>query len=90
MGEGLRIDEGVHPWTFRTVRGGVRVRTAQTWTGAQPEADVPTARGALQAGLDAWLHDLGTTAGARAHGRAPADRLGAPTASAPGTASSGR
>jgi uncharacterized membrane protein len=62
VGEGLRIDEGVHLWTFRKVPGGVRVHTEETWTGAQVEADVPTATAALGAGLEAWLRDLRATA----------------------------
>ncbi|WP_079142660.1 SRPBCC family protein [Streptomyces sp. LUP30] len=62
VGEGLRIDEGVHLWTFTEVDGGVRVHTEETWTGAQVEADVPMATAALAAGLEAWLHDLKTTA----------------------------
>ncbi|MDC0769568.1 SRPBCC family protein [Streptomyces sp. HD] len=72
IGEGLRIDEGVHLWTFRKVKGGVHVHTEETWTGAQVEADVPTATAALGAGLEAWLHDLKTTA------EAHADRAGRP------------
>ncbi|MFJ8782732.1 SRPBCC family protein [Streptomyces sp. NPDC102476] len=64
VGEGLRIDEGVHLWTFRKVRGGVHVHTEETWAGAQVEADVPTATAALGAGLEAWLRDLKSTAGA--------------------------
>ncbi|MER6414499.1 SRPBCC family protein [Streptomyces humidus] len=62
IGEGLRIDEGVHLWTFTETDHGVRVHTEETWTGAQVEADVPTATAALGAGLEAWLHDLKTTA----------------------------
>ncbi|MDR6979821.1 uncharacterized protein YndB with AHSA1/START domain [Streptomyces sp. 3330] len=62
IGQGLRIDEGVHLWTFTEVEGGVRVHTEETWTGAQVEADVPTATAALGAGLEAWLHDLRTAA----------------------------
>ncbi|MEV6128549.1 SRPBCC family protein [Streptomyces violaceusniger] len=62
IGEGLSIDEGVHVWTFTKVRGGVRVHTEETWTGAQVEADVPTATEALGGGLEAWLRDLKTTA----------------------------
>ncbi|MPY53112.1 SRPBCC family protein, partial [Streptomyces acidicola] len=65
LGEGLRIDEGVHLWTFEKVKGGVRVHTEETWTGAQVEADVPTATAALGAGLEAWLRDLKVTAEAR-------------------------
>ncbi|MEV4177511.1 SRPBCC family protein [Nonomuraea sp. NPDC049709] len=30
IGAGLRIDEGVHLWTFTRVKGGVRVHTAET------------------------------------------------------------
>ncbi|MEU6800110.1 SRPBCC family protein [Streptomyces neyagawaensis] len=66
VGAGLRIDEGVHLWTFEKVEGGVRVRTEETWTGAQVEADVPTATAALGAGLEAWLRDLKAAAEGRA------------------------
>ncbi|MFG3717194.1 SRPBCC family protein [Streptomyces massasporeus] len=69
IGEGLRIDEGVHLWTFREVEGGVRVHTEETWTGDQVEADVPTATQALGQGLEAWLRDLKATAEARSGGR---------------------
>jgi hypothetical protein len=62
IGDGLRIDEGVHLWTFTKVKGGVHVHTEETWTGPQVEADVPTATAALGAGLEAWLHDLKTAA----------------------------
>lgn len=62
IGEGLRIDEGVHLWTFEKVKGGVRVHTEETWTGAQVEADVPTATAALGWGLETWLRDLKTAA----------------------------
>ncbi|WP_454320862.1 SRPBCC family protein [Streptomyces phaeoluteigriseus] len=65
-GEGLRIDEGVHLWTFTEVKGeGVHVHTEETWTGAQVEADVPTATAALGWGLETWLSDLETAAEAR-------------------------
>ncbi|MFI0140369.1 SRPBCC family protein [Streptomyces luteogriseus] len=69
IGAGLRIDEGVHLWTFREVKGGVRVHTEETWTGDQVEADVPTATEALGQGLEAWLRDLKATAEARSGGR---------------------
>ncbi|WP_344367983.1 SRPBCC family protein [Streptomyces indiaensis] len=69
IGAGLRIDEGVHLWTFRKVQGGVRVHTEETWTGDQVEADVPTATEALGRGLDTWLRDLKATAEARSGGR---------------------
>ena len=58
IGEGLSIDNGVHVWTFTEVRGGVLVRTEETWTGDQVEADVPTSTRYLGAGLEAWLTDL--------------------------------
>ncbi|MFJ9950249.1 SRPBCC family protein [Kitasatospora sp. NPDC091207] len=66
IGEGLRID-GVHVWNFTKVRGGVRVSTEETHTGAQVEADVPTATRILREGLESWLRDLKTTAEAAAH-----------------------
>ena len=69
VGEGLRIDEGVHLWRFEKVGDGVRVHTEETWTGAQVEADVPTATAALAWGLDGWLRDLKQAAETRADGR---------------------
>ncbi|GGK71641.1 hypothetical protein Sme01_26210 [Sphaerisporangium melleum] len=65
VGQGLRIDEGVHVWTFTKVKGGVRVHTVETWTGAQVEADVRTATAALGAGLELWLRELKTAAEGR-------------------------
>ncbi|MFD7507343.1 SRPBCC family protein [Streptomyces sp. NPDC059850] len=65
VGDGLRIDEGVHLWTFTKVKGGVRVHTDETWTGDQVEADVPMATEALGAGLEQWLRDLKATAEAQ-------------------------
>ncbi|MCQ4212650.1 SRPBCC family protein, partial [Streptomyces longispororuber] len=56
-GEGLHID-GVHVWTFTAVRGGVLVRTEETHTGPQVDADVPAATELLRQGLEAWLRDL--------------------------------
>lgn len=65
IGEGLRIDEGVHVWNFTKVKGGVRVQTEETWTGDQVEADVPLATQMLGAGLEQWLRELKTAAEAR-------------------------
>ncbi|MFF0968856.1 SRPBCC family protein [Streptomyces sp. NPDC003703] len=65
-GEGLHID-GVHVWNFTEVRGGVLVRTEETHTGPQVDADVPTATAILRQGLEQWLLDLKSTAEARAH-----------------------
>ncbi|MER5972660.1 SRPBCC family protein [Streptomyces sp. NPDC002055] len=66
VGEGLRID-GIHAWSFTKVKGGVRVRTEETHSGAQVEADVPTATGILREGLEAWLRNLKSAAEARTH-----------------------
>lgn len=66
IGEGLRID-GVHVWNFTEVEGGVRVSTEETHTGAQVEADVPTATKILREGLEAWLRNLKSAAEARGH-----------------------
>ncbi|MEU4827567.1 SRPBCC family protein [Actinomadura sp. NPDC023710] len=66
IGDGVRIDEGVHLWTFTRVREGVRVHTEETWTGDQVEADVPRATEILGQGLEAWLADLKAAAEARA------------------------
>jgi uncharacterized membrane protein len=68
IGTGLRIDRGVHVWTFTRVAGGVLVRTEESWTGAQIEADPATAIQYLAPGLDAWLAALKSTAEARACG----------------------
>ncbi|MFJ8920738.1 SRPBCC family protein [Streptomyces sp. NPDC102415] len=65
-GDGIHIDEGTHVWTFTEVRGGVLVRTEETWTGEQAEADVPTSTEALGAGLEIWLKDLKAAAESRA------------------------
>lgn len=65
IGKGLRIDRGVHVWTFTPIRGGVLVRTEETHVGDQIETDVPLATDFLGKGLEAWLHDLKTTAEAR-------------------------
>ncbi|WP_072806189.1 SRPBCC family protein [Rhodococcoides yunnanense] len=62
LGDGLSIDNGVHVWNFSEVDGGVLVRTEETWTGAQVDADVPTSTMFLGAGLEAWLNDLKATA----------------------------
>ncbi|MGK3201467.1 SRPBCC family protein [Amycolatopsis sp. MEPSY49] len=62
IGDGLRIDRGVHVWTFTPVRGGVVVRTEESWTGEQIEADPATAIRYLAPGLDRWLADLETAA----------------------------
>ncbi|MEU8380429.1 SRPBCC family protein [Streptosporangium sp. NPDC048865] len=65
VGQGLRIDEGVHLWTFTKVKGGVRVHTVETWRGAQVEADVRTATALLGGSLKLWLHELKVAAEAR-------------------------
>lgn len=57
VGEGLHID-GVHVWNFTRVKGGVLVRTEETHTGPQVDADVPAATRILGDGLEAWLGDL--------------------------------
>nr|WP_276514753.1 SRPBCC family protein [Nocardia transvalensis] len=65
LGEGVRIDNGIHVWNFDEVDGKVRVRTEETWTGAQAEADPALSTGLLGAGLEAWLADLKAAAEAR-------------------------
>ncbi|MFE6697618.1 SRPBCC family protein [Streptomyces sp. NPDC057718] len=64
VGEGLHID-GVHVWSFQKVRGGVLVRTEETHTGEQVDANVPYATEILKQGLEAWLGELKTAAEAR-------------------------
>ncbi|MFE7591518.1 SRPBCC family protein [Kitasatospora sp. NPDC057512] len=61
---GLRID-GVHVWNLTEVPGGVLVRTEETHTGPQVDANVPAATDILRQGLEGWLHDLKTAAEAR-------------------------
>ncbi|SES45999.1 SRPBCC family protein [Actinokineospora terrae] len=65
LGDGLRIDEGVHVWTFTETRGGVIVRTEESWRGPQIDADPATAIQYLAPGLDHWLADLKTAAESR-------------------------
>ncbi|MFI6600513.1 SRPBCC family protein [Nonomuraea sp. NPDC050536] len=67
IGKGLRIDRGVHVWNFIKVKGGVLVRTEESWTGDQIEADPATAIKYLAPGLDAWLANLKTAAEARSY-----------------------
>ncbi|MDA5140662.1 SRPBCC family protein [Streptomyces sp. AD681] len=64
-GEGIHIDEGTHVWTFTKVKGGTLVRTEETWTGDQAEADVDLSTQALGAGLETWVRDLKAAAEAR-------------------------
>ncbi|MFI6869464.1 SRPBCC family protein [Nocardia sp. NPDC050406] len=66
VGDGLRIDNGIHVWTFTQTDDGVLVRTEENWTGTQVEADVPTSTALLGAGLEAWLKDLKAAAEAKA------------------------
>ncbi|MFD9793906.1 SRPBCC family protein [Streptomyces sp. NPDC059070] len=63
-GGGLLIN-GTHVWDFTAVKGGVRVRTEETHTGPQVDADVPAATKILGEGLEAWLSALKSTADAR-------------------------
>jgi uncharacterized protein YndB with AHSA1/START domain len=62
--EGLHID-GVHVWNFTEVHGGVLVRTEETHTGPEVDANVALAAKYLGDGLEAWLKALKTTAEAR-------------------------
>ncbi|MFD8496622.1 SRPBCC family protein [Amycolatopsis sp. NPDC059657] len=62
IGDGLRIDRGVHVWNFVEVPGGVLVRTEETHVGKQIETEVGLANEFLKAGLDAWLSALKTAA----------------------------
>ncbi|MGP2435958.1 SRPBCC family protein [Streptomyces sp. JW3] len=63
--DAINIDEGTHVWTFTKVKGGTLVRTEETWTGDQAEADVDLSTQALGAGLEVWLQDLKAAAEAR-------------------------
>ncbi|MFD1938539.1 SRPBCC family protein [Nonomuraea mangrovi] len=65
IGKGLRIDQGIHVWNFIKVKGGVLVRTEESWTGDQIEADPATSITYLAPGLDAWLADLKAAAETR-------------------------
>jgi hypothetical protein len=48
----------VHVWTFARDRDGVHVHTEEFWAGAPVDANVDGAQAALDASLDAWLHNL--------------------------------
>jgi hypothetical protein len=47
-----------HVWTFTPTRNGVHVHTEESWSGAPISANVPAMQQALDASLDAWLHNL--------------------------------
>uniref|UniRef100_UPI0033421DE1 hypothetical protein n=1 Tax=Actinomadura sp. OS1-43 TaxID=604315 RepID=UPI0033421DE1 len=68
IGDGLRIN-GVHVWNFTKVKGGVLVRTEETHTGEQVDANVPLATEILAQGLNTWLDELKITAEARTSDR---------------------
>jgi len=57
--------QGEHVWTYTRVKGGTLVRTAESWSGAPVEADVPGAQAILDGSLAQWRQDLKTTAEAR-------------------------
>ncbi|MGW2865971.1 SRPBCC family protein [Streptomyces sp. NPDC001205] len=61
IGEGLHID-GVHVWNFIKVKDGVLVRTEETHTGPQVDANVPAATELLGRGLEKWMSDLKSAA----------------------------
>ncbi|MGW7386264.1 SRPBCC family protein [Streptomyces sp. NPDC054794] len=48
----------VHVWTFTRARDGVHVHTEESWSGAPVESDTAALQAALDASLDAWLHNL--------------------------------
>ncbi|GAA2051649.1 SRPBCC family protein [Catenulispora yoronensis] len=64
VGGGLLIN-GTHVWNFTKVPGGVLVRTEETHTGPQVDANVDMATQLLGGGLEAWLAELKATAEAR-------------------------
>jgi uncharacterized membrane protein len=64
-GEGLRVDNGIHEWTFSAVDGGTLVHTEEAWFGDQVEADPATATQLLGASLEEWLRNLKAAAEAR-------------------------
>ncbi|WP_405813328.1 SRPBCC family protein [Streptomyces sp. NBC_01390] len=48
----------IHVWTFTPVKGGVLVRTEESWTGAPVEADTAFLQTALDASLQNWVNNL--------------------------------
>ncbi|GAA3998279.1 SRPBCC family protein [Streptomyces sp. NBC_01352] len=59
----------VHVWTFHQKPDGVHVHTEESWSGDPVEADTPALQAALDASLDAWLHNLKEEAESRRAGR---------------------
>jgi uncharacterized membrane protein len=47
-----------HVWTFTPEPDGIHVHTEESWSGAPVDADVEYAQSALDASLDAWVHNL--------------------------------
>jgi hypothetical protein len=62
VGEGFKIDRGVHVWRLTPVEGGVRVRTEETWQGDLVESAVDFSTQVLGGGLEIWLDELKATA----------------------------
>jgi uncharacterized protein YndB with AHSA1/START domain len=48
----------VHVWTFTRTEEGVHVHTEESWTGEPVTAHTAYLQEALDASLDAWLHNL--------------------------------
>ena len=56
---------GIHEWTFTPVGDGVRVDTAESWSGEPIEANPAAMQDALDGSLVAWLGHLRTAAESR-------------------------
>lgn len=65
-GKGIHISEGTHVWTFTKVKGGTLVRTEESWTGDEVDANVKLFTKALGASLDTGVKELKAAAEARA------------------------
>lgn len=50
--------DAIHVWTFTPVKGGVLVRTEESWTGAPVTANAATLQTALDTSLQNWVNNL--------------------------------
>ncbi|HEY0816203.1 MAG TPA: SRPBCC family protein [Pseudonocardia sp.] len=56
-GPSMGID-AIHVWTYAPTGNGVMVRTQESWSGTQVEAQAATLQPALDRALQTWLGDL--------------------------------
>lgn len=61
-GRFLRVEQGIHLWTFTPVDDGTLVHTEESWSGELVDAHAEPFTAALAASLEGWLQHLKTEA----------------------------